>query len=436
MISSPGIGSGLDVNSIVKQLVAIERQPINRLQADKANLNAQVSAFGTLKSALSTFQDALASLKTVSAFQVFTATSADSTAFTATADSTAAIGSTNIQVTQLAVADKQASVGIADTDTTTLGTAGDTVQFTVNGQSFTVNGGGLTLTGLRDAINNATDNVGVTATILSETPTSNRLVLTSNNTGTANAISTTFTGTLGTDLGLTSVTAPKDAQITVDGFTVTRSSNTISDALSGVTLTLTGTNTTAAPLTISRDTEAVKTNIQSFVDAFNTLKTTMDGLGNKELQADSTLRSVQTAIQSVLNTPPTSGSSFSYLSEIGVSIQKDGSLAVDSTRLDPALAANFSDVAQLLANDNQGFLFRLDNAVTGFTQFGGLIDARNDGLNTRISSVDDRISSAERRLQLTEKRLRSQFTALDTLLGKLNGTSSFLTQQLGRLKNG
>lgn len=433
MISSPGIGSGLDVNSIVKQLVAIERQPINRMQADKANLNAQVSAFGTLKSALSTFQDALASLKTVSAFQVFTATSADSAAFTATADSTAAIGSTNIQVTQLAVADKQASVGIADTDTTTLGTAGDTVQFTVNGNSFTVNGGGLTLTGLRDAINNATDNVGVTATILSETPTSNRLILTSDNTGTANAITTAFTGTLGTDLGLTSVNAPKDAQITVDGFTVTRSSNTISDALSGVTLALVGTNTTAAPLTISRDTDTVKTNIQSFVDAFNALKTTMDGLGSKELQADSTLRSIQNAIQSVLNTPPASGSSFSYLSEIGVSLQKDGSLAVDATRLDPVLAANFSDVAQLLANDDQGFLFRLDNSVTGFTQFGGLIDARNDGLNTRISTVDDRISSAERRLQLTEKRLRSQFTALDTLLGQLNGTSSFLTQQLSRL---
>jgi len=433
MISAPGIGSGLDVNSIVKQLVAIERQPINRLQADKANLNAQVSAFGTLKSALSTFQDALASLKTVSAFQVFTATSADSAAFTATADSTAAIGSTNIQATQLAVADKQASVGIADTGTTTLGTAGDTVQFTVNGNSFTVNGGGLTLTGLRDAINNATDNVGVTATILSETPTSNRLILTSDNTGTANAITTSFTGTLGTDLGLTSVTAPKDAQITVDGFTVTRSSNTISDALSGVTLTLVGTNTTAAALTIGRDTDTVKTNIQSFVDAFNALKTTMDGLGSKELQADSTLRSIQNAIQSVLNTPPASGSSFSYLSEIGVALQKDGTLAVDSTLLDPALASNFSDVAQLLANDNQGFLFRLDNSVTGFTQFGGLIDARNDGLNDRISTVDDRISSAERRLQITEKRIRSQFTALDTLLGKLNGTSSFLTQQLSRL---
>jgi len=433
MISAPGIGSGLDVNSIVNQLVAIERQPINRLQADKANLNAQVSAFGTLKSALSTFQDALASLKTVSAFQVFTATSGDSTAFTATADSTAAIGSTNIQVTQLAVADKQASVGIADTGTTTLGTAGDTVQFTVNGNSFTVNGGGLTLSQLRDAINNATDNVGVTATILSETPTSNRLVLTSDNTGTANAITTAFTGTLGTDLGLTSVTAPKDAQITVDGFTVTRSSNTISDALSGVTLTLLGTNTTAAPLTISRDTDTVKTNIQSFVDAFNTLKSTMDSLDSKELQADSTLRSIQNAIQSVLNTPPASGSSFSYLSEIGVALQKDGTLAVDSTLLDPALAANFSNVAQLLANDDQGFLFRLDNSVTGFTQFGGLIDARNDGLNDRISTVDDRITSAERRLQITEKRLRSQFTALDTLLGQLNGTSSFLTQQLSRL---
>jgi len=434
MISSPGIGSGLDVNLIVKQLVAIERQPINRLQADKANLNAQVSAFGTLKSALSTFQDALASLKTVSAFQTLTATSGDTTAFTATADSTAAVGSSNIDVVQLAVADKLASVGIADTDTTTLGGSGDTMDITVNGSTFTVNGGGLTLTQLRDAINSATDNVGVTASILTETPTSNRLILTSDNTGTVNAITTAFTGTLGTDLGLTEITAAADAQIKVDGFTVTRSSNVISDALSGVTLTLVGTTASTAALTISRDTDTVKTNIQSFVDAFNTLKSTMDGLGSKELQADSTLRSVQNGIQSVLNTPPGGLSiAFSYLSAIGVSLQKDGTLSVDSTVLDTALAANFPDVAQLFANDDQGFLFRLDNAVTGFTQFGGLIDARNDGLNDRISTVDDRISSAERRLQLTEKRIRSQFTALDTLLGKLNGTSSFLTQQLGRL---
>ncbi len=434
MISSPGIGSGLDVNSIVQQLVAIERQPIDRMQANKATLGAQVSAFGTLKSALSTFQGALASLKTVSAFQALTATSGNSVAFTATADSTAAIGVSNIQVVQLAVADKLASVGIADTGTTTLGGAGDTMQITVNSVAFTVNGGGLTLTQLRDAINTATDNVGVTASILTETPTSNRLILTSDQTGTANAITTAFTGTLGTDLGLTQTTAAQDAQITVDGFTVTRSSNVISDALSGVALTLQGTTTATAPLTISRDTDTVKTNIQLFVDAFNTLKSTMDGLAGKELQADSTLRSIQNDIQSVLNTPPgglTIG--VSYLSEVGVSMQKDGTLLVDASRLDTALAANFSDVAQLFANDNQGFLFRLDGAVTSFTSFGGLIDARNDGINDRISSVDDRITSAERRLQITEQRLRAQFTALDVLLGQLNGTSSFLTQQLSRL---
>lgn len=438
MISSPGIGSGLDINSIVSQLMAIERQPLNRLEADKRDLEAQLSAFGQLKSALSTFQGALSSLKTLDAFKVFTATSGDDTVFTATADSNAAVGVNNIEVVQLATSDKLTSVAFADTDTTTVGGAGDTMDITVNGKSFTVNGGGLTLTQLRDAINNDPNNVGVSATILSETPTSNRLILTSNNTGAANAISTVFTGTLGTDLGLTQTVVPVDAQIKVDGFTVTRSSNVISDAISGVTLTLNKTTATGVtvPLTIARDPDTIKANVQSFVDAFNTLRSTFDSLRGNELQADSTLRSIESGIQDVLNTPP-SGliTSLSYLSEVGVSIQKDGTLAFDGTVFDTAIANDFAGVADLFANDDQGFLFRLDSLVTGYVQTSGLIDAREDGLNDRIDSVDDRIADMEFRLGLTEQRLRKQFTALDTLLGQLNGTSSFLTQQLALLNN-
>ena len=437
MISAPGVGSGLDVNSIVSQLMAVERQPLNRLEADKRGLQAQLSAFGKLKSGLSTFQSALSGLKSLDAFKLFTATSSDEAAFTATADSNAAISTNSIDVVQLAVADKRASQAIADTGTTTLGGSGDQMTITVNGNAFVVDGGGMTLSQLRDAINSDPNNVGVSASIISETSTSNRLVLTSNETGTTNSISTTFTGTLGTDLGLTQITPPKDAQITIDNtFTVTRSSNVISDALSGVTLTLKAQTAATATLSVDRDLEGIKTNVQTFVDAYNELKTTIDGMSGvgNDLEADSTLRSMENQMRGVFNTAPSGlTGSYSFLAEIGVSFQKDGTLSVDSSALDTAIATDFSGVADLFANDDQGYLFRLDSVITGFVQASGLIKTREDGLNSRIDTTDQRISDMEYRLQLREDGLRKQFTSLDELMGQLNGTSQFLTKQLAAL---
>jgi flagellar hook-associated protein 2 len=340
-------------------------------------------------------------------------------------------------VVQLAVADKRASQAIADTGTTTLGGSGDQMTITVNGNAFVVDGGGMTLSQLRDAINSDPNNVGVSASIISETSTSNRLVLTSNETGTTNSISTTFTGTLGTDLGLTQITPPKDAQITIDNtFTVTRSSNVISDALSGVTLTLKAQTAATATLSVDRDLEGIKTNVQTFVDAYNELKTTIDGMSGvgNDLEADSTLRSMENQMRGVFNTAPSGlTGSYSFLAEIGVSFQKDGTLSVDSSALDTAIATDFSGVADLFANDDQGYLFRLDSVITGFVQASGLIKTREDGLNSRIDTTDQRISDMEYRLQLREDGLRKQFTSLDELMGQLNGTSQFLTKQLAAL---
>ncbi len=439
MISSPGVGSGLDVNSIVRQLMAIESRPLNRLQADKTDLQTQLSAFGTLKSALSTFQTAFANLKTVDAFEVYKADSSDPTAFTAAADSTAAVGFNDIQVIRIAEAHKMGSAAIADTDTTTLGGAGDTLTTTINGNAFSVDIGGKTLSQIRDAINNAPDNTGVSASIITESSTSHRLVLTSTETGNANALNLSFTGTVGTDLGMSNINDPTllDSEIKIDGlYTVTRSSNTISDAIGGVTLNLLATTASTARLTVSRDTTAVGETVQGFVDAYNELKSTFNSLSGKgnDLEADSTLRSIQNQIQGVFNTPPSGlTTSLSYLSEVGVSFQRDGTLALDTAALDTALGNDFSGVAELFANDNQGYLFRLDSLIDGFVQTDGLISNREDGLNTRIDTTDKRISDMEYRLQLREKSLRDQFTFLDGLMGQLNGTSQFLSQQLAAL---
>ena len=439
MISAPGVGSGLDVSSIVEQLMSIERRPLNRLESDKQDFEARLSAFGQLKSALSTFQSALDDLKTLDAFEVYKAESSDETAFTATADSTAATGSNDIQVVSLAESHKMGSVAIPDTGTTTLGGAGDQMTITVDGASFSVDGGGMTLSELRDAINDAPDNVGVSATIISENSSSHRLVLTSTETGDANAMGLYFTGSLGTDLGLSDINVPGqlDSELLIDGiYTVTRSGNTIDDAIAGVTLNLLAETTTSAKLAVSRDTESVTESVQSFVDAKNALKTTFDSLSGegKDLEADSTLRSIENQIQGVFNTNPSGlTGSFAHLSEIGVSFQRDGTLALDSDDLEAAIASDFSGMAELFAHDDQGYLFRVDALIDGFVQTDGLIDTREDGLNSRIDVTDQRISDMEYRLELREQRLRDQFTALDTLMGQLQGTSDFLSQQLAAL---
>ncbi len=439
MISAPGVGSGLDVNSIVNQLMEIERQPLNRLESSKKDLQVQLSAFGQLNSALSTFQSALGDLKTVDAFEVYKAASSDEGALTATADSSAAPGSIDIQVVRLAEVHKMGSLAIADTDTTALGRAGDKMTFTVNGNAFTVDGGGMTLSQLADAVNDAPDNTGVSATIISENSGSNRLVLTSAETGNANAINLSATGSLGRDLDLADINDPAqlDSELLVDGlYTVTRSGNTIDDAISGVTLNLIAETSTEVQLKVSRDTESVTESVQAFVDAFNELKTTIDSLSGEgnDLEADNTLRSIESQIQAVFNTPPSAADgAFTYLSEIGVSFQRDGRLSLDSGALQNAIDIDFAGMAELFAGDDQGYLFRADALISNLVQADGLIDIRQDGLNSRIDRVDQRISDMEYRLGLREQRLLNQFNTLDTLMGQLQGTSAFLTQQLAAL---
>ena len=437
MISAPGIGSGLDVGSIVDQLMAIERRPLNQLEADKQGLQAQLSTLGQLKSSLATFQSALSDLKTLDAFEVYQAESSDETAFTVTANSDAAIGFSDIEVIRLAEAHKMGSLAIADTDTTTLGGAGDAITLTVDGNAFTVNAGGMTLSEIRDAINDAPDNTGVSATIISENSGSHHLVLSSTETGNANAMSLSFTGSIGTSLGLTDINDPAqlDSEILVDGlYTVSRSRNTIDDAITGLTLNLVGVSDTAAELTVSRDIDSVKESVQTFVDTFNTLRTTMKDMYGDNSELDSTLRSIENRMRGAFNTPPSGlNGDFSYLTEVGVSFLRDGSLSLDGADLESAIASDFSGVAEMFANDDQGYLFRLDSVIEDFIKFDGQLDTRKGSLNDRINAADDRIFEMEFRLGLREKTLLDQFNALDTLMGQLQGTSDYLTQQLAAL---
>ena len=431
----------IDVNSIVSQLMTVENQPMTRLKQQESQISARISAFGTLNSSLSSFQTAMNGLGDLSKFQVYTSSSSDTTVLTATAASTATAGTHSIQVVRAAEQHKLSSTN-SFTSTATLA-AGLTTTITVGSTAFTVNIGGMTLNQTASAINSASNNAGVTATVANVNG-GYKLLLTANNTGSTNALSVTYNST--DPFALTTInqirdgsptwtSASLDAVMILDGsssLTATRSSNTVTDLLGGVTLNLVKPGTVTVSTAI--DNATVTKSVQAFVDAYNALRTTLNTQSTGVLQSDSSLLSIQSNILSVINTPPTGlTGGYSYLSQIGVSIQKDGSMALNSTALNTALSSNFSGVANLFANNNQGYAYRLGNVAYQMLASNGLITSRTAGLNTSLTSVRSNEIQLQGRLDMIQKNYTFQFTALNSMLGSLQTTSTYLTQQLANL---
>ena len=276
-ISAPGIGSGLDVNSIISQLMSLEQRPLLALQQKEAGSYTQLSALGQLRGAVSSFQSAVKGLESFSDFSIYKATSADTAIFTASADSTAAVGNYDVEVLTLATAEKQGSAVQPDSDTTTFGVAGDKMKIDIGVDSFKVETGGKTLSEIATAINDAADNVGVTASIVQETDTQFYLVLTSNDVGLDSAMTIAFEDSGGTPIAdpLTMAVLPgyaaDDARIKVDNaYTIQRGSNTITDAFQGVTLRFKETNVgSTVTLDVTQNTSAITSAVSNFVDNFN-----------------------------------------------------------------------------------------------------------------------------------------------------------------------
>ena len=434
-ITAPGIGSGLDVNSIITQLMALERRPLDALDSRKSQVNSQISAYGKLKSALATFQSAMSKLASADKFQIFRTASANEAVLTATAGPGAAAGTIDVLVTRLAARHKLASNAFASS-TSAVGTG--TLAIAVGGQSFEVStaAGNDTLAALRDAINSAPDNTGVTATILSGVDGA-RLILTAKESGTANAL--TLSGSLATALGVTEVAAASDAILKVDGFDVVSESNQVTGVVAGVTLNLKAVSPdplVATTISFDRDDEAIQKSVQEFADAFNALRDTIAGLRKKELSGDFSLTSIENSLVGVLgNGAELPGAAFSYLAEIGVSLDKNGKLQVDATRLANSMNVDFSGVTKLFADGTEGFAKRLSDLAGQLISVDGVLAQREEGLNTRIRSMTSQRDQIERRLAITEQRLRAQFTALDTLVAQMQSTSAFLTQRLSSLNS-
>lgn len=440
-ISSLGIGTGLDANSIVSKLMSLEQLPLTAMNAKTTAFNAKLSSFGQLKSALSTLQTAAKTLADPNKLAAYTATAADTDIVNAQASFFASAGTYSVEVLNLASAQKRYS-NTAYAGATSFGAG--TLTFNVNGVDRDVElTGSNSLTDVRAAINAA--NIGVTASIISG-DSGDRLVLTSSTEGTAGAFTLSVNSAdanlqslASFDLANPFSTNAQDAQAKIDGILVTSSTNTLSSAVNGLTLTLTKVGTTQ--LTVAKDTGKVSEAVNAFVKAFNDVisrvksesaydSTTKTG---KPLNAESTVRSVMQILADARTTVPASlsGTPFETLSTLGISIQKDGQLTVDSTKLTAAINSNSVAVENTLGAYGTAF----SNALESIVSSTGLIANREDGIKRSISLLEADKERLQFRLDSIEKRYRAQFTALDTLVSSLQTTGSYLTQQLASLNN-
>lgn len=444
-IQVPGIGSGLDINSIVSQLMTLERRPLDNIEEKESLINAQISAYGQLKSKVADFETAMRNLASADKFKLYSSSSTDDTVLEVSASSSAAKGVYAVDVARIAENHKKASTTFVDSDTTTFAGAESSgtsvLEINLNGGSNVVfDVSGKTLAQAAEAINNQTDNPGVTASIIKE-DAGYRLLLTADDTGSSHFINV-VSDTAGFSLadlnqdrdGSGSFTsADLDAVLTFENtYTVTRSSNSISDLVSGVTLDLKKAG--AANITIDRDDAAIQESVQEFADAFNALRDEIDTQRQGQLEADSTLTSIESRIFAVLNSGDAiSTSNFSFLSEVGLAVDKEGRMQVDATLLVQQMDADFDSFVNLFAAEGEGFANRLEDVATSILDINGLIDAREDGLNSRLTRYADQKLQIEARLERTEERLRKQFTAMDTFVAQMNATGTYLTQQLTSL---
>lgn len=386
--------SSIDVNSIVSSLMSVERQPLTLITNQKTAYEAKLTAYGTLKSALSTFQTSVSALASASKFNAQSATSATPSVFTATANGSATIGDYAVTVNQLAKSQKIALDGVANT-TDVIGTGTLTIafgtytpevvspatpaSFTANpdkaGFNVVINSSNNTLAGVRDAINAA--NGGVTATIVND-GSANRLVITSKDTGEVNSLKITVAdddgnatdnsglsklaydplATAGNGKNMSQLQAPLNALLNIDGIDVVKASNTVSDAVEGITLNLLSTsNSQPVNLAVASDQAKIKESVTAFVDAYNKLNDTLrtltkydeTGKSSGKLLGDATARNITSQIKSVVTKVVDTGGTVTSLTDIGVSFQRDGKLALDSTKLTDAISNHFDDIAALFS---------------------------------------------------------------------------------------
>lgn len=442
--SSLGIGTGVDLQSMLSSIITAERAPIKTLDTKIAAANNKISLYGTLKSKLDALQTAADTLQFPSRLSALSATSSDTTVLSATAAYTAAVGTYGTEVTQLSSAQK--SFTIAYNAGTTFG-PGD-LNFTVGGvaaATISLTSSASSLEEVSTAINSA--KIGVTATVITDSTGKQRMVLTGDKSGAGNDFSLTSTLTpSGSQASIASFdtttvglkrTVAQDALMNIDGVEVKSSTNTFT-SITGLTLTAIKLGTSS--VTVQTDSTKITSAVQAFVDSYNAVvsliksnsgfnSTTNSG---QAFTGDATTRSVIDNLGNARTTVPTelASATLNTLSALGVTIQQTGLLKLDSTALSSAINTSATDVVAALNAYGKSF----STEVTALLSSDGSVANRMSSLDSTVRRYKDSQATLEVRVSLVEKRYRSQFTALDKLVSSMQTTSSYLTQQLAALQ--
>jgi flagellar hook-associated protein 2 len=444
LITSTGIGSGLNISAIVSALTnSFGAAQTIQLTNQQSSLDSQVSAYGTFTAALDTLKLALPPLADPKQLAGFAATVADKTIATANTTANAVAGQYSLQVNNLATSATLTSLPVAST-VAALGTGTLTIAVGGTSAAITIDSTNNSLAGIAGAINSAPNNPGVTASIITTT-TGSRLVLTGTATGAANAITVTPSGGDGglSSLAFAQSRVAQDASFSINGFAATSASNVVSSAITGVTLNLQQTSAANTPttLTISPDTSSAQASIDKFVTAVNGVLSSIRTLTAFDpstktagpLNGNATLEAFQNQLQSILG-KVTNGSGVKSLTDLGITAGTDGSYATDDTKLGNALSASLASIGNLLGGSN-GLATQISNLVDGYTKPGGLLDSINKGLESGLSSVSKQQAALNAQLAAYSATLTAEFNATDKAVALLKQTQTFLNAEFNPSAN-
>lgn len=468
-----GIGSGIDLNEVLNQLESVEKTRLTPIKSQQKAVNAKISGFGKLKSALTAFNSATEKLQKKDLFQSKIATSNDSY-FTAKVNSQAQSGNYAVSVEQLATSHSVATTSINDKN---MGLGSDSESRTVtikqaNGSELNIelSKDETSLESIANAINHAkvtnadgsTSESTMNAAVVRSGTGSYQLVITAKETGEQQTITSIssddeqLNNIIGFDYNqkdnanMTEVCQAQDAKFTFNGIAITSASNTVKDVVAGIDITLKATTTTSENLTITADNEKAEEAIKQWVEAFNQLQSTISSLtkftakeanseeldsNNGPLIGDSTLRNIDQSIRSIF--AKGQAGEFSVLAQIGVNMDNNGSLTINQTQLQKVLSENSEAVAELFIGDgqNSGIANEVFAKISGFIDNDGMIDSATNGLNSTLKSLDKRYEQVNNSIEQTVERYRVQFTKLDVLISSLGSMSNYLSTQFDMMAN-
>uniref|UniRef100_UPI0040489AA5 flagellar filament capping protein FliD n=1 Tax=Polynucleobacter sp. TaxID=2029855 RepID=UPI0040489AA5 len=447
-ISSSGIGSGLNVSQIVTALMDVEKGPLNSINKSISKDNAQISAYGSISSQISSFQSSIAGLVTSSATKATTASSSSAGVLSVSNDGTALAG--EYKITNVTLASPQVITSNIDTSayTSINSSIGSTGSISILGNTITPTT--YTVAGIVEAINNANiSGVSATMTNLGTSAAPDyqiRITNTSNTPATVGlSVGNDFSG-----LAFTGTDAVAGS-LTINGTTVARSSNTITDLVPGLTINLVGTGNST--ITVAQDNSALSSKISAFVTAFNALDKSLKDISSYDatakkgaaLYGDAAIvglrREIRSIITSTLGVDATT--SYNRLSQVGVSFKSDGTLSLDSTVLNTAISTNFNKVAKLFAGTGvstdslglHGFAYQLNTVLTSATGIDGSITNRKSSLQSDVRRLQARAEQEQLRLADLQQMYQKQYTALDRTVSSLNSMASYLTNQFDAMSN-